>query len=108
MMQNTRLSRIPNFVVTRIEAWLQDPWRNLTSHTIGGLVGFLIGIIIATYTGQTGVWDLPAAGIVVAILELISWYFYRPGRRSPIGMVCHTAKLGLTYNIILESFKLGS
>jgi hypothetical protein len=107
-MQNTRLSRIPSFIVTQIEEWLKNPWRSLASHTIGALTGFLIGVVIATYTGQTAVWDLPAAGVLVAIVELVSWYFYRPGTRSPIGMVFHTVKLGLTYNLILESFKLGS
>ncbi|MCA1904595.1 MAG: hypothetical protein CV045_10420 [Cyanobacteria bacterium M5B4] len=107
-MQNTRLNNIAGLVVSQIEQWLQNPWRALLLHILGFLIGFFLGIAIATYTGQQAVWDLPAVGLTVLTIELISWYFYRPGKRSPIGGILHTTKLGLTYNLILEAFKLGS
>lgn len=107
-MQNTRLNRLPALVVAQIEQWLQNPLRRATIHTIGWLVGFFLGITIATYTGQNATWDLPAAGLTIAVIEVVSWYFYRPGVRSRVGSILHTTKLGLTYNMILEAFKLGS
>ncbi len=107
-MQNTRLDRFFGLTVSQLEGWLQNPLHQLASHTIGLLAGFAIGIGIATYTGQKGTWDLPVAALLVGIIELMSWYFYRPGIRSALGAVLHTTKIGLTYNLILEAFKLGS
>ncbi|MFN3359929.1 MAG: DUF565 domain-containing protein [Pseudanabaenaceae cyanobacterium] len=107
-MQNTRLSQVPGFIGGQIDSWLQNPWRWLLTHTIALLLGFLVGIVIATYTGQGAVWDLPAAAVVISVIEGLSWYFYRRGRRSRLVSLLHTTKVGLTYNMILEAFKLGS
>lgn len=95
-------------MVTQIEEWLQNPLRRIMFHTIGFLLGFFLGITFTTYTGQGAIWDLPGAALATLTIEAISWYFYRPGSRSPIGSILHTTKLGVTYNLILEGFKLGS
>jgi hypothetical protein len=84
-----------------------------------------MGSAISTTAGQSAQWDLFAAAMLLVVTELIGRFFYtsqrnrQPGtpfRRSrfagaaaPILLdVLNLFKIGLTYSLFLEAFKLGS
>ena len=75
-----------------------------------------MGSAIVTTAGQDAVWDVPAAAVLFAIIELVSKLVYGYRRKSPQNKVrsplwlntLNLFKIGLTYSLFLEAFKLGS
>ena len=77
-----------------------------------------MGSAIVTTAGQDAVWDIPAAAILFSFTELTSRFVYgrrnrqkeadRPARRSLSVDVLNLFKVGITYSLFLEAFKLGS
>ncbi len=117
-MQRTRLNTIVDLTGARLELLFSNPWRRIALSFISILFGFFMGSAIATTLGQDAVWDIVAAAIVLVFTELINRFFYSrqsrqpttsvPGRRSlPLEML-NLFKVGLSYNLFLEAFKLGS
>jgi hypothetical protein len=118
-MQNTRLNSLINRLTSQLQVWLVNPWRRLSLVIIGTLFGFFLANVIATVTGQTADLDVLAALIMVALTELISWLVYsnrrltieqnQQPRQRPFGIeLINAIKLGVTYGLFLEAFKLGS
>jgi Protein of unknown function (DUF565) len=117
-MQRTRLNTLVDLTGARLELLFSNPWRRIALSFISILFGFFMGSAIATTLGQDAVWDIVAAAIVLVFTELSSRFFYIrqsrqpttfvPVRRSlPLEML-NLFKVGLSYNLFLEAFKLGS
>ena len=111
-MQNTRLNNLVDVVGTRLAGWLRNPWRRLSLMVISLLGGIFLGTAISTTAGQAADWDIIAAGLLVIFTESASWIFYtitrRRGTRSLIIDMLNALKIGLTYSLFVEAFKLGS
>ena len=109
-MQDTRLNRLLDEALNQFDRWFTNPWRRFSLVTIGLLGGFFFGEAAAAIAGQTSYLDVIAAGILVAIAELISLWAYRVKRMSnPLLLDCLNAfKIGMAYSMYLEAFKLGS
>ena len=117
-MQRTRLNTLINFTGARLELLFSNPWRRTALSVISILLGFFMGSAIVTTVGQDAVWDVPAAAIVFALTEMTSRFIYSrrnrqqsalsPTRRPLIFEVLNLFKVGLTYSLYLEAFKLGS
>jgi hypothetical protein len=74
------------------------------------LVSFL-GTAVSTSAGQAANWDIIAAAILVMLTEIIDRIYY--SRNPPKGRALwvealNALKIGLTYSLFLEAFKLGS
>jgi hypothetical protein len=77
-----------------------------------------MGSAIVTTTGQDSIWDVLAAAILFTFTELTSRYVYSrrnrqqanniPVRRSLYVSMLNLFKVGLSYSLFLEAFKLGS
>jgi hypothetical protein len=77
-----------------------------------------MGSAISTTAGQDTIWDIVAAAIVLIFTELINQLVYirrsrqaatsAPVKRSLSIDVLNLFKVGLSYNLFLEAFKLGS
>ncbi|MEM9904801.1 MAG: DUF565 domain-containing protein [Cyanobacteria bacterium P01_D01_bin.44] len=112
-MQRTRLSMLVNQTGQRLSQWVFNPWRRLSLVAISLLFGNFFGSAIAATAGQAAKWDIIIAALLLAIVELISWLFYR-GRsaemvqRPIVTDLLHAFKLGMTYSLFVEAFKLGS
>ncbi len=110
-MQNTRFSTLVDVLLTRFSSWLQNPWRRLSLIIIGLLFGTFLSTVIVTSAGQTGELDVLFAAIMVAWSELTSWLVYR---RMPLIQrrifldIVNAIKIGLSYGLVTEAFKLGS
>jgi len=118
-MQNTRLNNLFDFILTQLSRWFANPWRRISVILISLLSGIFLGTAISTTAGQTADWDVVAAGILILFTETVSRLVYGGSRRrtpSPEALSrsslfsesVNAVKIGLTYSMFLEAFKLGS
>jgi hypothetical protein len=117
-MQNTRLNNLFNDVLARVGQWFANPWRHLSLVVISLLFGVFLGSAIPTTAGQAANWDVAAAGILILFTEVVSRIVYgRRRRRQPtegsfggeiLAEVVNALKIGLTYSLFVEAFKIGS
>lgn len=118
-MQNTRLNNLLNLLLTQLSQWLANPWRYFSVILISLLLGMFLGSAIPTTAGQAADWDIVAAGVLLLFTEGVSWFVYgrkRPliqsteslPRRSVFLQVVNALKIGLTYSMFVEAFKIGS
>jgi len=81
---------------------------------IGFLFGNFFGIAISSIAGQKAELDVVISAILLGLVELTSWWVYRRPARDDTGRkklpmeVMNALKLGLTYSLFVEAFKLGS
>ena len=110
-MQNTRLNSLFNAIGGQLERWFFNPWRRLSLLVISLLFGFFLGTAVSTTAGQSADWDIIGAGILVALTEVVNRIYYSRNRqaRQPLWLeALNTLKIGLTYSLFIEAFKLGS
>ena len=110
-MQNTRLNSLVDVFTGQLGALFLNPWRRLSLLAISLFFGFFLGTAVSTTAGQTAEWDIVSSGLLVLLTEIISRIFYSRNRqaRRPLWLeVLNTLKIGLTYSLFIEAFKLGS
>lgn len=110
-MQNTRLNSLVDVASERFGQWLRNPWRRISLLIISVLFGVFLGTAISTIAGQRANLDISVAAILVVLTESISWVVYRGNRRianSLFVQIINALKIGLTYSLFVEAFKLGS
>ncbi|MEG4022668.1 DUF565 domain-containing protein [Microcoleus sp. S13C4] len=110
-MQNTRINRLIDVLGDRFGGWLSNPWRRISLLIISLLFGTFLGTAISTIAGQSADWDIIAAGLLVLLTEFANWLVYggrRSAARSLWVEMLNALKIGLTYNLFVEAFKLGS
>ena len=116
-MQNTRLNNLVNVILGRLGKWLGNPWRRFSLILISLVLGVFLGTAIPTTTGQAASWDAIAAAILISVTEAISRLVYgrsiqqlqtSPFRLSLLAETINALKIGLSYSLFLEAFKLGS
>ena len=114
-MQQTRLNNLINTAGEQIELLFNNPWRRISLSIISLLMGFFMGSAIVSSAGQDAVWDITGAAIMLVFVELSSKWIYGRNykssatiRRSLFIDVVNKFKIGLTYSLFLEAFKLNS
>ncbi len=118
-MQNTRLNNLVSSVSVRVREWFANPWRHLSLILISLLFGVFLGSAIPTTAGQAANWDVLAAGVLLLFTEAVSRIVYGSNRRrtpssegssrrSLLAEVINALKIGLTYSMFVEAFKIGS
>lgn len=111
-MQRTRLNTLIETNGLRLTQFFRNPWRRVSLSFMSFLLGFFIGMAISTTAGQDAQWDVVGAGIIVLIVELVNRLVYRTSPKSePRSLwwdIINFFKVGVTYSLFLEAFKLGS
>lgn len=118
-MQNTRLNNLVNVTSVRLGQWFANPWRHISLVLISLLLGVFLGSAIPTTAGQAANWDVVAAGVLLLCTEAVNWIVYGNNRRrtpsadgsfrrSLVIEVVNALKIGLTYSMFVEAFKIGS
>jgi hypothetical protein len=118
-MQNTRLNNLVNVGLTQLSQWFANPWRYLSLILISLLLGVFLGSAIPTTAGQAANWDVVAAGVLLLFTEAVSRIVYGGRRqraqssegvprRSLLAEIINALKIGLTYSMFVEAFKIGS
>jgi hypothetical protein len=110
-MQNTRLSTLFDTIADGLGSFFRNPWRRLSLLLISLLLGNFLGTAISTVSGQQADLDILVAAILVLGTEAISRLAYRSSpnmaRSLPV-QILNALKIGLTYSLFVEAFKLGS
>ncbi|MEB3337585.1 MAG: DUF565 domain-containing protein [Leptolyngbyaceae bacterium] len=110
-MQNTRFNNLVDIFLDQFGEGFRNPWRRFSLLVIALLFGFFLGTAIPTAAGQRSLLDLVGAGILVLFTEVINALVYRVKQRGIRSLVTDTSnalRLGLTYSLFVEAFKLGS
>lgn len=116
-MQNTRLNNLVSVVIAQLRRWLTNPWRRISLVVISLLLGVFLGTAIPTTAGQTAGWDVIGAGFLIVFSETVNRFVYGRNQRvitegvvrtSLISEMLNGLKIGLTYSLFIEAFKLGS
>jgi len=117
-MQNTRISTIVNVASGQISRWSSQSWRRKSLILISLLLGFFLASVISTSAGAKSNLDIEVAAVTVFIVEMISRFTYSTKRvtladgslvpRKLIYEMLNSLKIGVTYGLFLEAFKLGS
>ncbi len=117
-MQDTRLTTLVRGTLARFTSFTTNPWRRISLVIISFLLGNFLGTAIITTAGQTAIWDLVAAFLLVVFTEFISRFVYRPSAPRVVSPetdgttllpeILNTLKIGITYSLFIEAFKLGS
>lgn len=110
-MQRTRINTLLDTVGDRLARWLVNPWRRLSILVISLLLGNFLGVAISAFAGQAAQQDIFISALLVFIGETISRIVY--GRSwtpsSPLWIeALNGLKIGATYALCVEAFKLGS
>ncbi|PZV18402.1 MAG: hypothetical protein DCF22_02155 [Leptolyngbya sp.] len=110
-MQNTRISTLVDNILSGLGSFFLNPWRRFSLLLISLLLGNFLGTAVSTISGQKADLDIVAAALLVAVTEAISRLAYSTpsatARSLPV-QVLNATKIGLTYSLFVEAFKLGS
>ena len=120
-MQRTRLSTLISSASNRFTRWIFNPWRRLSLVIISLLFGYFFAIVASAVAGQKADQDVVVSIIFLIFVESASWLVYgrqpqRPGAspaepnpQRPLTLEALNAfKVGLTYALFVEAFKLAS
>ncbi len=110
-MQNTRLNTLVDVTLNRLDEWFKNPWRRTSIKLLGFFLGFVAGQFIASIAGQKANLDVTMAAVFLVIVESYSWLIYRsnrPWNKLLFFQTVNWFKIGVTYCLFLEAFKLAS
>ncbi|MEB3339974.1 DUF565 domain-containing protein [Okeania sp.] len=110
-MQSTRLNRLLNVILERFKQWLLNPWRRISLLIISLLFGNFAASAVSTIAGQEGYLDVLYTLICLLITEILNWLVYGSRGKIPRSLgidILNGFKIGFTYGLFLEAFKLGS
>ncbi len=87
--------------------------RNFPAKVFLLLLGFFSANALATILGQTGDWDVLAAGVLVALIEGIGYLMYRMplflgNRGKMVVEFVNYWKAGFSFGLFVDAFKVGS
>ncbi|MBE9206966.1 DUF565 domain-containing protein [Nostoc sp. LEGE 06077] len=110
-MQNTRINNLLDAIAKSLGQLFRNPWRRLSLLIISFLFGFFLGTAISTIAGQKAELDIVVAAFLVLLTELTSRIFYSRNlfAKRALWLEClNILKVGFTYSLFVEAFKLGS
>ncbi|MBE9005247.1 DUF565 domain-containing protein [Fortiea sp. LEGE XX443] len=110
-MQNTRINNLLDAIASSLGKLFLNPWRRLSLLIISFLFGFFLGTAISTIAGQSSELDIVVAGFLVLLTEVTSRLFYSQSffaKRALWVESLNLLKVGFTYSLFVEAFKLGS
>ena len=108
-MQKTNFSRIIDYSNELLFGFISSSWRSKSINLVSVLIGYFLFANFLTKFISEGKNELIMVPIIIVIAEII--VRIRPSQKSNIfnlWSVIDKLRIGSTYAIILEAFKLGS
>ena len=106
-MQKTKFRKVIVLVLRSINPIISDSWGNRSVLLLSLLFGFYFTNSLLSFLLDKSVNKI-ALGIIIIILMEISIRSYLISKFSRIIMSLNYLRIGSTYALILEAFKLGS
>ena len=108
-MQKTKFSRINDQFNNLLFGFLSSSWKSKSINIISVLTGYFLFANFITKFISEGKHELIMVPIIILIIELI--IRIRPSQKSNffnLWSIIDKVRIGATYAVILEAFKLGS
>jgi len=108
-MQRTKYSRIIDQFSQFLFGFLSSSWRSKSINIISVLIGYFLFANFATKFISEGKNELIMVPIIILIIEII--IRIKPSQKSglfSLWSIVDKIRIGATYAVILEAFKLGS
>ena len=108
-MQKTKFSRINDQFNNLLFGFLSSSWKSKSINIISVLTGYFLFANFITKFISEGKHELIMVPIIILIIELI--IRIRPSQKSSffyLWSIIDKVRIGATYAVILEAFKLGS
>ena len=108
-MQKTKFSKINDQFNKLLFGFLSSSWKSKSINIISVLIGYFLFANFATKFISEGRNELIMVPIIILIIEFI--IRIRPSANSNfynLWSIVDKARIGATYAVILEAFKLGS
>ena len=108
-MQKTNFSKINNDINNLLFGFLSSTWKSKSINIISVLTGYFLFANFVTKFISEGKNELIMVPIIILIIELI--IRIKPPHKSVffnVWSIVDKVRIGATYAVILEAFKLGS
>ena len=108
-MQKTKFSRINDQFNNLLFGFLSSSWKSKSINIISVLTGYFLFANFVTKFISEGKNELIMVPIIILVIELI--IRIRPSQKSSffnIWSIVDKVRIGATYAVVLEAFKLGS
>ncbi len=108
-MQKTNFSRINDQINTLLFGFLSSSWKSKSVNIISLLTGYFLFANFITKFISEGKNELVMVPIIILIIEIIIRIRpYSKSRLFNLWSMVDKVRIGATYAVILEAFKLGS
>lgn len=109
-MQKTRFRKLIDFILIKVYSLITDSWRRRSILLLSLLCGFYFTNGFISYLLDRSINTIFLALLILMIMELSirSLLFSNTSRLSIFILVINNLRIGSTYALILEAFKLGS
>ena len=108
-MQKTRLKKYTDSILIYLSPLITDAWSKRSILLISLLAGFYLTNSVISYFLDIPINTIFLAVIIVIIMELaIRVKFFSDKKLRIFKLVINNLRIGSTYALILEAFKLGS
>ena len=106
-MQKTTLSKFVNTLIRNINPIIADSWSKRSVLLLSLLFGFYFTNSFLSFLLDKSVNTIFLAIIILLIMELVIRSYLIPKLTIPV-MIINNIRIGSTYALILEAYKLGS
>eukprot|EP00899_Mesostigma_viride_P022662 jgi/Mesvir1/3580/Mv12043-RA.1 len=106
--QATRLVSFVDSTPRRTRRYFKSPWKRALWGAISLLSGFYIANVVSLSFGSISANDVLAAAVVLVMVELTTAYYYSQEKPTFALALANAFKIGFTYGLFVDAFKLGS
>ena len=104
----TRLSDVFKSVPSRLDKYFADPFRRALFGGISLLGGFYVAQTISLSFGALGVNDVVASALCVLFTEYVTRFYQTRVKPGFYAALLNVFKMGFTYGLFIDAFKLAS
>ena len=106
-MQKTKFSKFLHSLIKNVSPIISDSWSKRSILLLSILLGFYITNSLISFLLDKSVNTIFLAIIILLIMELVIRSYLIPKLTIPV-MIINNIRIGSTYALILEAYKLGS
>lgn len=102
------VKELPRSVADDCSDYFENPFRKLSAATLAILFGFFAATSASTIIGSVADWDPLAAAVLLVWTEAFTRLYYRTKDKSFLLRLANAFKIGLTYGMAVDAFKLST